>query len=398
MNRPPRRLLLVINHLASIGGAEVQLFHLAKGLAASGYAVTLCCIGSSSLDPEAWAGTNIALVELGAHRRELRPLAIPRLTRLARQADVVHCTMWDPSLWGRLAAILARRPVMVADHATDRSVQLASNGASRDRWIALHNRLLDRFTYATVACASSQRQVLLGEGVSAEKIVHIPNGIPVEEMRRAAADGPTRQALGLPEGAPVAVQVGLFRPEKNQLGALDAFQLVRERVPDAQLVFVGEGPKQAEAEARAAAIGAGEWAHFLGTRADVPGILACADLLFLPSISDAMPMVVLEAMALGLPTVASDVGDVRQVLDERAGLCVPVDRPDLLAAACVELIEDDERRRAMGAEALRMAAHFDAGTMVERYAALFEAAWAGTAPLAALAAVDGSSSMTKSES
>ncbi len=381
-SRPKHKLLLVINHLHTAGGAENQLVHLAKGLARLGHEVTLCCMDDSSIDLRSLTNAGIDVVSLQASTRFGRIAALPRLARLARRAEVVHCTMWDASLWGRIAAIVARRPAIVADHATDRSVQIAASGAPRGSWIALHNRLLDRFTYATVACATSQREVLVSEGVDPRKIAHIPNGVPVAEIVGEAAGGPSRVEMSLPEDAPVAIQVGVFRVEKNQLGVLEAFARVREQVPGANLVFVGDGPTRPEVERRAQEIGAPGWVHFLGIRKDVPALLALADAMLLPSISDAMPMVVLEAMALGVPTVATDVGDVRQVLGNSAGICVPVNDMDAFADACIELLTDPKEREAMVDGAKRAIVNFDSSTMTRQYAALFEAACANAPPIA----------------
>ncbi|HEX8752625.1 MAG TPA: glycosyltransferase [Solirubrobacterales bacterium] len=376
----PLRLLMVINVLAPFGGAEVQLGNLARGLSERGHEVTICCMDHSLVTREELLSDGVELIELRRRTRGQRPAALPRLVQLARQADVVHCTMWDPSLWGRIAAIIARRPAIVADHATDRKVQVSASGAPRASWIALHNRLLDRFTFATVACAQSQRPVLIGEGVAPLKIVYIPNGISVEEIRAAAASGATtRKMLGIPEDFPLVVQVGLFRPEKNQLGALEALAAVREQVPNTQLAFVGAGPTQAEVEERAAEMGASGWVHFLGSRKDAPSIMALADLSILPSISDAMPMTVLESMAVGTPLLATDVGDVRETLGD-AGLCVPAEEPRALAAECVSLLKDEGRRAAMAAAGSERARDFDAAAMVDRYEALFRAAVSGTPP------------------
>jgi glycosyltransferase involved in cell wall biosynthesis len=384
----PLRLLLIINRLSPVGGAENQLMHLARGMAELGNEVTICCIDRSWVEAEELAAHGVRLIELGVESRTRRATeAVPRLARLAARADVVHCTMWDSSLWGRLAAILARRPMIVADHATDRSVQLSTNGDSRADWIARHNRLLDRFTFATVACATSQRPVLIGEGVAPEKIVQIPNGIPVEQLRSEAGGG-DRAGLELSGAGPVAIHVGLFRPEKNQIGALEAFARVRDEVPGAEIVFVGDGVMKAEVERRAGELGAGEWAHFLGNRFQVPPLLGAADLALLSSTSDAMPMTVLEAMALGVPTVATDVGDVSQVLGAGAGICVPPDDPAAFTAACVELLANPGLRERMGATAAEQAGQFDASVMVARYAALFEAACVGGRPGAAVAVVD----------
>jgi glycosyltransferase involved in cell wall biosynthesis len=377
---------MVTNKLAPLGGAESQLVHLSTGLAANGHQVTVCAIDFSAVDSSVYDRLPMRVLELGVESRLLRPLTVPRLTRLARAADIVHCTMFDSSLWGRLAAIFARRPVVIADHATDRAIQLSVSGHSRGDWIARHNRALDRFTYATVACADLQRETLQGEGVAAAKIVHIPNGIPLGPIREGAERARSRAELGLPEEGRIAIQIGLFRPEKNQRGALEAFARVRAAVPDAHLVFVGPGLMLEEVEGRADELGAREWVHFLGSRDDVPALLAHSDLMLLPSASEAMPMTVLEAMAVGVPVLASDVGDIRLTLGE-AGVCVPPGDVEALAAECIRLLSSPEemaRRGAIGAERVDA---FDAATMVARYEALFGAVLAGQPPIAAVAAV-----------
>ncbi len=384
MSGSPRKLLLIINHFSHFGGAEIQLAHLARGLAKLDYTVTVCSLEPSPFDPQALAAEGVELVVFGAEHRRDRLAALPRLVRLARRADVVLCTMWDMSLWGRLAAVAARRPVIVAEHATDRSFQTSAKGAPRASWIALHNRLLDRFTYATVACATAQRPVLESEGVAAEKIVYIPNGIPIDELRRAAESGPTRSDLGIPDDAPVAIQVGVFRPEKNQIGAIEAFDRVREKISGARLVFVGEGETRASVESRAVGTGG---IDFLGPRRDVAGLLALADAMLLPSLSDAMPMVVLEAMALGVPVVASDVGDVRRALGDEAGICVPPGDASALAEAWSRMLSDSELRAGFGRAGAQRARRFDASLMTRRYAALFDAACAGDPPQAAVSAI-----------
>jgi glycosyltransferase involved in cell wall biosynthesis len=383
MSGSPRKPLLVINALHH-GGAEYQLIYLAAGLAESGHEVTLCCIDRVTIEVEPLERTGVEIVCLHAGTRWKRAAALWRLFRLARRADVVQCTMWDASFWGRLAAILARRPVVVADHAADRSIQIAASGAPRGRWIALHNRLLDRFTYATVACATPQRQVLLSEGVAAEKIVHIPNGLPISEIAAEAAGGPSREELGLPADAPVAIQVGVFRKEKNQIAALEALAGARQQVPGVHLVFVGGGAEQERVEERARELDGG-WTHFLGFREDVPELISLADLLIQPSTADAMPMTVLEAMALGVPVVATAVGDVAWMVGEEAGICAPLGDEAALERACVEILSDDDRRAAMGAAAVKRATEFDASLMVRHYERLFRAALDGEPPTAALA-------------
>lgn len=373
MQGHPRKVLMVVNALQP-GGAETQLMHLAEGLAQAGHQVTICCMNRAFVPTEAVRAAGVEIVELGASHKVQRLLAVPKLARLARRFEVVHCTIWDASLWGRIAAILARRPVVVADHSTDRSIHTSSKGASRESWVALHNRLLDPFTYATVACAASQRPVLLSEGVDPNKIVYIPNGLPIAEMRSTAANAPGRDAVGLPDGAPLVIQVGVFREEKNQVGALEAVAGIRAADIDAHLVFVGDGPTKAAVERRAEELGAGEWAHFLGRRSDVPALLPLADVLVQPSLADAMPLTVMEAMAIGVPVVATEVGDVPSMLEGRAGLLVPPGDQAGLEAALTELLRDPARRAELGAAGEEIASGQDSATMVRSYEDLFDSA------------------------
>ncbi|MBX5468687.1 MAG: glycosyltransferase family 4 protein [Thermoleophilaceae bacterium] len=376
--RRPPRVLLLIYALHDAGGAELQLKHLAIGLARRGYEVTLACMDRLYADPAPFEEAGVRPISLERGGRLERMLAIPLLVRLAREADLVHCTMWDASLWGRLAGIVARRPVIVADHATDRSVQTARDGSSRRHAIALHYRLLDRFTYATVACASTQLELLESEGVRRERIAFIRNGVPVAALRaQAEASSLRRSDIGLPDDALVVMQVGVFRPEKNQLATLEVVRRLREELGDVHAVFVGTGKLQGEVERRARELGA-DWAHFLGLRSDVAPLLSLADLAVLPSLSDAMPMTLLEAMALGVPVVGTDVGDMGRVLRETgAGLVVPPADEAALAAACRAVLSDEPLRRRLAEAAGAARPTLDSAAMVDRYSALIDGALAG---------------------
>jgi glycosyltransferase involved in cell wall biosynthesis len=379
------RILLVTNWIGW-AGAETQLAHLAIGLSRAGHRVTLLGIGTIVRDLGPLRDAGVEVVALGATRPPAKLRRLPGMVRMARAADVVHCTGWDASLWGRLAAALARRPALVTEHTPGRDMQVTEKGTSRGRLIALHNRLLDRFTYATIAVGAWQADLLRDEGVRAESIVHIPNAVPVAELRERAARGPARETLGVPEAAPLLVHVARFSAQKGQGTTLRAAASLRRRFGDVHVAFVGEGGEEAKVRAEAAAIGAGEWAHFLGRRDDVPGLLAAADLSVLPSMGEGLPMSQIEALAVGTPVVATDVGDIRWLLEmSGGGICVLPGDEDAFRAACADLLEHPERRRRLAAAALAAAPGFDAPLMVSRYERLLTAA-AAREPLATAAA------------
>ena len=366
------RLLLLIPNLGA-AGAESQLRHLAQGLARRGHRVTVVAIMRVTTDLEPFRRAGVRVIDLGVRSRRGRALAVPRLARLAREADVVHCGLWDASLWGRLAAMLARRPVVVAEHTPGRHLEVSRSGAPRGRVIALHNRLLDRFTFATVIVGRWQAALLEREGVDPAKIVHIPNGVPIDELREAARRGPARAELGIPERAKVVVHVARLEPQKNQRATLELVARLRGELGDVRALIVGEGPERPALERHAHELGA-DWATFLGHRDDVAGIFAVADVVVLPSLAEGMPMAILEAIAVGAPIVATDVGDVRAVLEDTgAGLCVDAGDPEELYAACLRVLSDPALREQLERRS-REARQLDAETMVDRYEALFEAA------------------------
>lgn len=372
------RLLLITQTLGP-GGAERQVAHLAIGLARLGYPVTLGCLGNAPIDLTPFEREGVRVVTLGALTPRARARAMGRIVALARGADVVICSSWDATFWGRVAAIVARRPAIVVEHAVYRELQTNRHGKSRASWIAWHNRLLDPLTYATVACAQAQIPVLRGEGVAERKVVLIPNGVPVDELRAAAATGPSRADLGISDDARVIVHVARLTALKNQRQTIATGRALRERLgADVHVLLVGPGEDQAELEREAADA---PWVHLLGARDDVPGLLALGDLAVLPSLAEAMPMVVAEAAAQGVPMVAYDVGDVGAILARTgAGIAVPRGDGDAFTDVCARLLSDDDERRALSEAAYAAADELDAATMARRYGRLAEAAARGLAP------------------
>jgi glycosyltransferase involved in cell wall biosynthesis len=368
-----RRLVLVIDTLFW-AGAETQLRHLAIGLRKLGHEVTLVAIADATSYVADLEEAGVELRVLGVKRRAGKLGAVPRLTRIAREADLVHCTGWDASLWGRLAAILARRPVVVTEHTAGRSFQVSRSGVSRERLIALHNRYLDRFTYATVVVAATQAPLLESEGVRPESLVRIPNAVPLAELRRRAGEGADRAGLGVPESARLIVHAARFTPPKGQPVTLRAVSRLRETDGDVRVLFAGTGPEEETVRRQAAAMGA-DWATFLGSRDDVPALLRAADLAVLPSTAEGLPMSLIEAMALGTPVVATDVGDVRWLLDSTGGgLCVPRSDEDAFVAACARVLGEPGLRERLREEGLAKVGDFDADRMAARYSRLLEAA------------------------
>jgi glycosyltransferase involved in cell wall biosynthesis len=371
---PSRRILLVLNDFGW-AGADKQLYHLARGLSEAGHLVTALAIGPALIEAQSLVGAYVELISLGAVGPMAKLKAMPAMIRQARKAEIVHCTGYDATLWGRVAAILARRPAVFTEHTPGRALQRSRHGAPRERLIALHNRVLDRWTYMAIVVGHWQEQLLVGEGVKPSAIVHIPNGVPVDALRREAEAGPTREELGIPPTSPLLLHVAAFLPQKGQEETLRAAHRLRETHGDVRVLFAGDGACEAPVKEEADRIGAA-WATFLGQRDDVPGLMRLADLCVLPSKGEGLPMALIEASALETPVVATDVGDIGWLLGETGGgICVPAADGEAFFEACDRVLGDTalrERLAAAGLEGVR--ARFDAPTMTRRYEEVFEAA------------------------
>jgi glycosyltransferase involved in cell wall biosynthesis len=378
----PTRILLVAQGLGP-AGAERQIAHLTVGLSKQGFAVTLLCIGDApAVDRAQIERSGARFVALGAMSARARARRLPSMIAWARRVDAVVVSNWDATFWGRVAAIVARRPVIVIEHAVYRSLQTSMSGKPRARWIALHNRLLDPFTYATVACAGAQLPVLRSEGVAERKLVLIPNGVPVAELRAAgrdteAADG-GRAGLGIAPDALVLVHVARLTALKNQRQTLATARRLRADGLDVHVLLLGDGEDRAALQAESEAE---PWVHLLGARDRVAPFLGLADLAVLPSLAEAMPMVVVEALAVGVPLVASDVGDVGAILRRTgAGIAVPAGDGDAFTAACERLLRDPGERARLASRAREAGEGFDASAMSHSYGALLQSAVAGRSP------------------
>jgi glycosyltransferase involved in cell wall biosynthesis len=377
MSAPGHRILLVIGKMGW-AGAETQLAHLALDLKAAGHSVRLLALADRTPEMEPLEAAGVETVALGGRGPATKLRGLPAVVRHARWAEVVHCTGWDGTLWGRLGGILARRPVLFTEHTPGRELQTTPEGASRQRAIAIHNRLLGRFTYAAIVVGAWQKELLVGEGVRPGSIVHIPNGVPIAALREEAATGSGRAGLGIPEDAKVIVQIARFSIQKGQSVTLAATAALRDGLGDVRLLFVGDGDEEARVRAEVAALGGTDWVHFLGRRGDVPALFGLADLAVLPSTGEGLPMSLIEAIAVGTPVVATDVGDVGWLLERSGGgIAVPVGDAAAFERACERVLGDSAVHASLVAAGAAGIGEFDAKLMSERYETVFDAAIAG---------------------
>jgi len=279
----------------------------------------------------------------GAFELLLAARSLPRLLG-GRPVDLVHSFLFRAHIAGRLAA---RR---LGARALVNSYRSGVEGHERrhlqaDRWTA---RRVTRFHLQSAGLAAELAARL---GISPARCVVIPNGIDLEEADAAlaAARPGAREHLGLSRADRAILYLGRLHAEKGVAHLLSAFHLLLAEHPTARLVVAGEGPERHALEQAVEALRLRPFVRFAGAAASPWPLLAGADVLALPSLWEGMPNALLEAMAAGVPAVATHVGAVPEMVEDgREALLVPAADPRALAAALARLVGDPARARALG--------------------------------------------------
>lgn len=311
----------------------------------------------------------IRRVPVGA--RDRPPLArVRELRALMREVGVTLLHMHSPTAGGQAVPALAARASAVA-------ATLATYHQIQPRRLSLKARIVNAVAHdllvdSTIAVSAGVKRTLIeNAGLLDRRLVVIPNGIDPEPPPGALSHELRR--------APDEVLIGAFArlsPEKGVPGVLDAMKMVADRNPRARLLVAGDGPQRAELIERAKRLELGDRVEFLGFRPDARLLMRQLDIFVHAPLYEGFGLVVLEAMAAGLPVVAARVagGITDTVVDGETGILVPPDDPATLAKAIGSLVDDPAARRRLGdAGRVRCVAHFSAQAVATRTAAVYDA-------------------------
>lgn len=346
----PARVVFLLEDL-EFGGTQRQALELARRLDRSRFEVELWVLRAGDdlasvardydlpvvwLARSGWVGPQ-SLLSLGARLRAHTPDLLMLLTVI-------------PNIWGRLWGRLARVPVIVGNCRGG-----AAPWRQHERWLwpcadhLLCNSALIKDFLVSRYRLPSQRITVAWNGVDTEFFQPNPNGHP--------------------PGPPVLLSVARLVPDKDHDTLLKAFARLSPRHPEAQLWLVGNGPRRPILEQQVQNLGLSARVKFLPVQQDLRPLYQQADLFVLSSRAEALPNVILEAMAAGLPVVATRVGGVPEaVMPEATGLLVASGDDAGLAAALGRLLDDPEERRALGRQARqRVLDHFSFPAMVSRH-------------------------------
>lgn len=337
-----------------VGGQERLLVEFARHADRRRFAVTFVSLTGRGRLAETIEALGWPVVALEA-RSGVRPRLVWRLARLFRPYDVVHTHDDKPLLYGSLAAKLARVRRFIH---TQHHGYLPQMSRRQRTLVAWAGRLTDAFV-----CVSQDSARHMAEtGLPERYLTTLWNGIDLDKYpyRGPCPDGP-------------AVTVARLSPEKDIANLLRAVALVAVSVPTFRLEIAGDGPQRADLERLATELHLGEHVRFLGEVRDIPALLARARLFVLPSQTEGISLTILEAMADGLPVVATRVGgNPEVVVDGTTGLLVQTGNPAALAEGLRRVWHNEPEGQSMGlAGRHRAEAHFDIRAMVASYERLY---------------------------
>jgi glycosyltransferase involved in cell wall biosynthesis len=366
---------------ATDGGTRTHILHALRGLDRGRFKQTL--IASAEREPlfrrdmEALRSEGTRVIEVPMVRRIAPgrdPVALARLVFLLRKerGAIIHTHASKAGALGRIAARLAgcRRVV----HTPHVFYFEGRRGAARAFYRRIERALL-RFTTRLVLLTEAQRETAVRDlGMPRERTAVIPNGVDTERFRPGADKARARASLGLPPEAPIVGCITRFMPQKGNFVFLDALGKVFRELPAARAVLVGDGPEKARATAAAEKLGLGGRIAWV-LRTDRPeDVYSALDVFALASLHEGMPYTVLEAMASGVPVVATAVPGVADVVqDGLSGLLCPPNDPEAMAERIIRLLAAPAERNEMATAARRRAVEsFPIKRFLAALAALYE--------------------------
>ena len=346
----PVKVLYLIERLAR-AGTELHLVRLLEHLNRDRFQPVLCCLNGDQTDRDL-IPADVPFHHLDAPWNLISPATFGVWNRLlallrSERPQILHTFLFVGNVLGPFAARRAGAPAVVMSRGR-MGIEWQANWLHR-----LAQRAANRRSHTlTVKTEAMGREIAKHEGVAPEKIHVIPNGVDLARFRvDAGALAENRRALErdhkIPTDGPLVVAVGNLKPIKGHRTLVEAAKRLTQEFPRLHIAVVGHGEGAPELRALRDELGLGPRVAFPGAVGDVRPWMGAADVFVAPSLSEGMPNAVLEAMAMGLPLVLSDIPGHREAADHTAAYFVPGD-PIALAQTLTEVLRHPERRAERG--------------------------------------------------
>ena len=332
------------------GGMKNHLINLVKHTDKTRFKVAVACPPNTILWEELYAlGVEMVPISLAGELSPVKDYAVVhKLVKYLHQSGttILHCHSSKGAFVGRLAAAIARTPIVL--FTAHNSIFYEEWPAWKKKLMATVEKILARFTDKIITVSDALKQEILDrEGLPPNLLTTIYNGIEIERFAQQTDSKTIRRNLNLPELGAVIGTIARLAPQKGISYFLKAASLLKEY--QVSFLVVGDGPLREALEKEVEELGLNHRVIFAGQQDNIPEILALLDIFVLPSVTEGLPLTILEAMAAGKPVVATRVGGVPEaILEGKTGLIVAPKDPEALAVALASLLGEKDRINRMG--------------------------------------------------
>lgn len=368
--KKPINLLYIIESLNN-GGAEVLTIRLTERIDRKRFNPMICSLSDQGPLRDILEEKNITYFTLG--KKEGKDFGLPsRIRKLlkAKQIDIVHTHNQGPLLYTFLATRFLKHVVLIHTEHINLKMELSYS----TRHMIFHWILL-RFINGFISIAQHlSDHFVKNYNLSKNKIITIPNGIDVAKFEFIQRTQTLKEELGFPEDTIIIGNISALREQKDHKTLISSMEIVKKQLPEAKLVIAGGGVLEKTLKQFVREKDLEEHVVFLGYRSDVANLLSGFDIFALSSLYEGLPLCLLEAMAAGLPVVATDVVGSNELIDNKYdGILIRAKDPDALGRALIELISDDKLRKKLGANGKNTVKHrYDFDKSVKNYENFYE--------------------------
>lgn len=327
-------------------GGEQQIIYLAEELEKAGHKNFIIAPPRTKLE-EKTQSLGIKFFPLAISGEwDLR--AAWRLRKLisSESPDILHCHSAHAHSISLLACLGRNYPQIIVSRRVDFPIHFKG-----------------KYTYKVskiIAVSEGIKKVLIAGGIKEENLAVVRDGIDVDYFHRQPSEQSLYKKFNLNPSKPIVGIIAALAPHKDYPNFLQAAYLVHQKLPEAQFLIVGEGDEEKKIKELAKRLGVEGIVIFAGFRSDIPAVLSLLDIFVLASYLEGMGQALVEAMAIGLPIVATNVGGIPDVVvDGVSGFLVPPRQPEKLAEKIVELLQDKGKRKSFAEAGMKRAAEFN---------------------------------------
>jgi glycosyltransferase involved in cell wall biosynthesis len=369
--------ILMVHARSSWGGNTAMVLSLARELISCGLNVELAAHHDQPyIEPFRQVGITVFEIGIGGKGDMLAPFRLAALIR-GGNYDIIHSHTRPADLAAYIAAKLTGKPLVITQHG---NINLDGETLARrhDVFAFGYSQVLRGTAKIAAVCNATKRELIQECGVSPHNIKVIYNGIEQNKVDDSIKGRElVRRELGIDKNAEVVIITGSLKWKGHET-LLDAVALIARQAPNLTVLIAGRGPQEPALRQQAAQLGISNRVHFLGFRQDIPALLSAADVFVLPSRSEAFPVSILEAMAAGLPVIASNIGGIpEQVQPGVNGYLINPCDAQVLARFLLALCQDGGLRAHMGQNSRETVRHFTVNRMVDGYLSLYKGLYAG---------------------